>query len=236
VTLSQLLAERRHVLLDFDGPVCSVFGGIPAHHVNRHYAAILRDQGIGVSADLADGDDPLAIFQTAATARPERAPFIEHTLRDLEVHAITSAPLSPGASESLLALRDTGHSVTIVSNNSAAAVRVFIDQHGLGDLVGSVVARSEPNPALLKPNPHLVRLAITNLRATAADCVLIGDSATDITAGHTAGVAVVAYANRSDKRATFASHQPEAIIDTMHAIPLALASRADGRAVNTFHT
>lgn len=234
--LPQLLTERRHVLLDFDGPVCSVFGGIPAHHVNRHYAAILRDNGVDVPRDLAEGDDPLAIFSAAAMSRPERAPFVERVLRDLELHAVATAPLIPGANESLLALRDTGHTVTIVSNNSAAAVHTFLDQHGLADLVRSVVARTDANPALLKPSPHLVQQAIANLHATASDCLLVGDSATDIAAGHAAGVAVVAYANRPDKRAIFAPHQPDAVIDTMHAIALALSGEAEGRAVNTFHT
>ena len=135
MTLAQLLRQRRHVMLDFDGPICAVFGGIPAHHVNRHYAAILRSHDIPVSDDLADGDDPLGIFRAAATQRPDQAVFIEHTLRDLEVHAIATAPLMPGASETLLSLRDTGRTATIVSNNSTTAIRAFLTRHRLNDLV-----------------------------------------------------------------------------------------------------
>ena len=236
MTLAQLLRQRRHVMLDFDGPICAVFGGIPAHHVNRHYAAILRSHDIPVSDDLADGDDPLGIFQAAATERPDQAVFIEHTLRDLEVHAIATAPLMPGASETLLSLRDSGRTATIVSNNSTTAVRAFLTRHRLNDLVSRVVARTAADPVLLKPNPHLVRQAISDLHATPAGCVLVGDSTTDIIAGHAAGVAVIAYANKPGKRQAFAGHRPDVVIDTMHEIPHALSGEAQACAVQNLHT
>lgn len=222
MTLAQLLAERRHVLLDFDGPVCAVFGGVPADHIARHYTAVLRAHGTPLPASVDHIDDPFAILHTAAAVAPADIVFAEHTLRDLELQAITTAPLTPGAVDALRALRDSGHTVTIVSNNSSDTVHAFLTTHSLDALVRGVVARTDPDPALLKPNPHLLRAAITDLHVEPGVCVLIGDSATDITAAHAAGTAVIAYANKPGKHARFAPYRPDVVIDSMTAIADAL--------------
>jgi len=44
----------------------------------------------------------------------------------------------------------------------------------------------------------------------------------------TPGFAVIAYANRPGKAAHFAPHLPEAVIDTMHAIPATFATTSTG--------
>lgn len=215
MTLAQLLADRRHVLLDFDGPVCAVFGGVPADHIARHYTAVLRAHGTPLPASIDDSDDPFAILYAAAAVAPADIVFAERTLRDLELHAITTAPITPGAVDALIALRDSGHTVTIVSNNSSDTVHAFLTGHRLTALVREVVARTDPDPVLLKPNPHLLQAAITGLRAEPSACVLLGDSTTDITAAHAAGTAVIAYANKPGKHARFAPHRPDVVIDSM---------------------
>lgn len=50
--------------------------------------------------------------------------------------------------------------MTIVSNNAAAAVRRFLDDHHLGRLVTNVCSREWPDPALLKPSPYLLTRAM----------------------------------------------------------------------------
>ncbi len=227
MTLADLLA-RPHALLDFDGPVCAVFGAIPADHIARHYAAVLRAHHIEVPDALVTTGDPLAIFAAVGTDQPAHAEFAEHALRYLETHTVATAPITPGIVEALDALHAAGRTVTIVSNNSADAVRAFLARHDLDDRVRAVMARRDPDPALLKPSPHLVTQTVDGLNAAAGQCVLIGDSITDITAGHAAGVAVIAYANRPGKAARFAPHHPDAVIDTMHAIPAALAATSTG--------
>jgi phosphoglycolate phosphatase len=48
----------------------------------------------------------------------------------------------------------------------------------------------------MKPSPHLVRIAVGDLRAEPKDCMFIGDTTTDVLAGLLGGVAVIGYANK----------------------------------------
>ena len=45
------------------------------------------------------------------------------------------------------------------------------------DRIGTVIARTSPDPDLLKPCPHLLHQAITASDADPAECALVGDSA-----------------------------------------------------------
>src|SRR5580692_3891445 len=59
--------------------------------------------------------------------------------------------------------------------------------------------------ALLKPSPHLIQVAINELDASPVECLLVGDSATDIQAAQLAAVDVIGYANRPGEHDTFAT-------------------------------
>ena len=65
-----------------------------------------------------------------------------------------------------------GRIIAVVSNNSDQAVRTYLALHGLDDRVDLVVARTSSDPALLKPSPHLIDQAISELEAPPAECVL----------------------------------------------------------------
>jgi phosphoglycolate phosphatase len=158
MTLAELLASRPHVLLDFDGPVCAVFGGVGGQSVTRGLAKTLRVRGVELPADLAASDDPFAVLRQIAATAPDLVAITEERFRELEVEAVARAPMTPGLRETLAALAERGRTVTIVSNNSGAAVQTFLDAHDL--TVHGVVARTEPDPSLLKPSPHLVSAAV----------------------------------------------------------------------------
>jgi HAD superfamily hydrolase (TIGR01662 family) len=220
VNLTSLLAGRQHILLDFDGPVCAVFGAVSARDTAQQLAASLTSRGVRLPAGVADTDDPFDVLRAAGHA----AKAAEVLLRDLELRAVRAAPLTPGIRDALNTLNAAGHTITIVSNNSDAAVRALLAGHQLAPPISAVVARTEPDPGLLKPHPHLVQRAIELLRTTPDACVLIGDSTTDILAARAAGTAVIAYANKHDKRDGFAAYRPDAIIDSITDITEALTT------------
>jgi phosphoglycolate phosphatase len=113
----------------------------------------------------------------------------------------------------------------VVSNNSAEAVRAYLAARRLGDLVASVVARYDGmDPRLLKPDDHLVRMALTELASPPAAAVFIGDSRSDIDAGRTAGVPTIGYANKPAKRQGFLDAGADAVIDTMTELADALTA------------
>jgi HAD superfamily hydrolase (TIGR01509 family) len=213
VKLAALLAERPVVLLDFDGPMCAVFGGeLSAPEAARRLAQAARKSGVRLDADLNAADDPFDVLHAAARNSPEDAAQVEQLLRDAEVRAVSTAPITDGLLAMLSALRDSGHSTTVVSNNSDAAVRAFLAAHDLHGLIRGVVARTEPDPALLKPNPHLVERAINENHAQPERCVLVGDSTTDVTAAHEAGTSAIGYANKPGKRDALTALHPAAVI------------------------
>jgi phosphoglycolate phosphatase len=81
------------------------------------------------------------------------------------------------------------------------------------------------DPALLKPSPHLVQQAITGLNAPSAECVLIGDSTTDMQAAALAGTASIGYANKPGKATSLATAGAAAIVGSLADVVLALRAR-----------
>jgi phosphoglycolate phosphatase len=150
---------------------------------------------------------------------------IDIQLRRLETEAVASAPETPGAGEALRSLHGAGFTITIVSNNSTAAVRTFLVLHELAPYVRGISARTRPDPALLKPSPFLVQQAIRSLGTSPEHCVMVGDSTADIDAAHGAGVPVIAYANKPGKADTFRDRAAEHVIDSIDDLRLAATGK-----------
>lgn len=198
--LDRLLSSARVLLLDFDGPVCSVFAGYPAPVI----AAQLRELAARLGADPASldgGNDPLQLLRSLPVSTPPplvRA--VADALRDAEVTAVATARPTPHIDDLLKAAHQSGRRAAIVSNNSAAAVHTYLDRHNLSPWVDQISARTDGmDPALLKPHPHLVRQALTALHAQPDDAILVGDTHADVAAGRAAGVSVIGYANKPGK-------------------------------------
>ncbi|MEU8045890.1 HAD-IA family hydrolase [Micromonospora echinofusca] len=76
-------------------------------------------------------------------------------------------------------------------------------------------------PERMKPDPFPVLAAGRELGAEPAECVLVGDSVSDIEAAHAAGVAAIGYANKPGKRERFDA--ADAVIDSMAELVTAFA-------------
>jgi Haloacid dehalogenase-like hydrolase len=116
----------------------------------------------------------------------------------------------------------TGRTVTIVSNNSGAAIAAYLADHRLTGYIRAVVARDDSDPERMKPDPYRVREAVGLLDADQSTCVLAGDSTADVLAGHLAGVDVIGYANRPGKVQALASVQAAAVTTDLAEITTAL--------------
>jgi phosphoglycolate phosphatase len=97
-----------------------------------------------------------------------------------------------------------------------------LGRHGLSDGIALIVARTSHNPALLKPNPHLINEIIRSLNADPDASTLVGDSFTDIEAAHQAKVASIGYANKSGKRERMIQLQAGTVINSMADLALSL--------------
>jgi HAD superfamily hydrolase (TIGR01509 family) len=209
------------LLLDFDGPVCSVFASLPAPEVAAELVALLRAAGVDVPPAVVAEPDPLAVLRwTGEWCTPELTAAADDALCAQELRAVESAAPTPFSRESILAARAAGLPVAVVSNNSAGAISGYLSIHGLADYVAAIVGRPHARPDRMKPNPVPILNAARALGAEPAACVLVGDSTSDIEAARAAGAHVVGYANRPHK--VEALRGADAVIITMAALADAL--------------
>lgn len=222
--LQQILSGARHLFLDFDGPVCSVYAGTPASTVADQLRRELQAAGITVPPGAVTESDPLEIFRAVAETCPDHAAEAQQILTTLEVQASTTARPAPGSAELIITARRTGRTVTIVSNNSSAAIAAYLDAHKLKSCIQAIYGRDGDNPELMKPNPYQVREAVTGLSAEPGECVLVGDSPADVIAGRLAGIHVIGYASKPGKAASLEQAQADAVTTRLTEISAGLRS------------
>lgn len=223
-TLWQIARSTRHLFLDFDGPICTVFAGVPNSTVAGQLRGGLRAAGIPVPAEVEMEPDPLEVFQAVATVSPDAAATAQQLLATFETLAIASAEPTPGSADLIITAYQTGRTVTIVSNNSEAAIRAYLADHQLSDYVRTVLGRDH-DPGKMKPSPYRVRMAVMSLDTEPRECMFVGDSPTDVIAGRLAGVPVIGYANKPGKADTLTRAQSDAV--TSDLTDISAAFRAD---------
>lgn len=210
--LTKLLDTHPNVLLDFDGPVCDIFAGISAQTIAGELIDLIEIHGIPVPERNNRG--PHSVLAFAGQISSDLAHEVEQYLEQRELDAAMSATPTPGTTELLNHWSSTGRSIAIVSNNAPAAIERYFAQIGF-DNPFPIVGRDPSDPTLMKPNTHLLVLAIKKLSATPGRAVLIGDSVTDIEAATKAGIASIGYANKPGKKESLLRYSPTAIIESM---------------------
>ncbi|MEV7177026.1 HAD-IA family hydrolase [Kitasatospora sp. NPDC093679] len=222
-SLADVLRPVKHVLLDFDGPVCSVFAGLPAPKVaDRLRRALLAAGGqspVGGEAET----DPLALLRLIADARPDLAGAADGALTDLEIEAVRAGRPNPGGESVLRACASSGRSVSVVSNNAGAAIATYLSARGLSGYVAGVFGRAPGDPSSMKPNPRLLLEAMDAAASEPEECIFIGDAARDVEAGDAAGVATIGYANKPGKDVKLAAAGAVVVVGSMQLIADALA-------------
>ena len=119
--LHRIVSRTRHLLLDFDGPICSVFAGMSDDTVAKKLRRRLAADGIAIPAQARSVSDPLEVFRAVAAHDRDASQRAQRELTLLETQAVTTAQPADGAAELITTARQSGRSVTIVSNNSSQA-------------------------------------------------------------------------------------------------------------------
>ncbi|MFB7472233.1 HAD family hydrolase [Kitasatospora sp. NPDC056184] len=220
--LADVLRPVKHVLLDFDGPVCSVFAGLPAPEVARRLREGLLTAGEQAPAGAEEEADPLALLRLVADARPDLTESTDAVLAALETEAVRVARPTPGGESVLQVAARSGRLVSVVSNNAGAAIEAYLTEHGLSDYVAGVFGRAPGDPSSMKPNPRLLIEAMEAVGAGPEHCIFIGDAARDVEAGEAAGVLTIGYANKPGKGIRLAAAGAVVIVDSMQCIASAL--------------
>ncbi|MCO6005249.1 HAD family phosphatase [Actinoallomurus purpureus] len=211
--MAEVLARSQHLLFDFDGPICSIFSGLTAPATAAHLRELVTSQGIDIPSDAAASGDPFDVLRFAATISADLMHAVAAELRTMELRAVEVADATPHARQVIQRAHYDGRVIAAVSNNSREAVTRYLTTASLAPLFTAVIGRTDPDPRLLKPDPHLISQAVKELNAAPADCVLIGDSLSDIEGARSAGTLSIGYANKPGKLERFAA--ADAVITNM---------------------
>ncbi|MEU4606637.1 HAD family phosphatase [Kribbella sp. NPDC023972] len=165
---------------------------------------------------------PHEFLSAAAEVSPELARQIKAALQTAETKAVESATPTPGVDDFLTACQEAGRQLAIVSNNTGASVRAYVDRVGLADLVQHIEARDPSDPALMTPSPHLIERAAQALEVEPGACTLIGDQTTDVQAARAIGAASIGYANKPGKADDLTAAGADAVIARFHELTEAI--------------
>jgi phosphoglycolate phosphatase len=223
--LDDSLSQTQHLLISFDGPVCSLFAGIAVAGIADSLREVFAQESVRVPETIEHTGNWLEIFSYAASVSPDLAVRVESELTALEFATVTTAALTPYVHEVLTACRDSARPIAIISNRSAAAVRAYLVLHDLYGQIRFMAARTCSDPAVLMPRPDLIELAVTGLGAQSSACALVGGSPTDIQAAHAAGVNSIGYAKTSHDVDHLVDARAGAIIVSMADLALRLRAR-----------
>ncbi|MFF2745121.1 HAD family hydrolase [Kitasatospora sp. NPDC058048] len=213
--LADVLWPVKHILLDFDGPVCSVFAGLPAPEVARRLREDRLATGEPVLAGAEEESDPLALLRLISEARPDLTESTDAELAALETEAVRVARATPGGESVLQACARSGRLVSVVSNNAGVAIEAYLAERGLSRYVAGVFGRTPGDPSSMKPNPRLLLEAMEAAGTAPGHCIFIGDAARDVEAGEAAGVPMIGYANKPGKDVNLAAAGAVVIADSM---------------------
>jgi HAD superfamily hydrolase (TIGR01549 family) len=223
--LADVMSRSTCLLFDFDGPICGIFAGLPAPSIAADLRELVAGRGADIPREVATSDDPFDVLRYAATINPDLTQAVADELREMELRAVDVADATPHARQVIEVAHRAGRAIAAVSNNSCEAVTRYLAIAGLAPMFTRIIGRTDPDPDLLKPNPHLITRAVKELGTDPAGCVLIGDSLSDIEGARNAGVLSIGYANKPGKLERFTAAGADAVITSMGELLPYLAER-----------
>ena len=223
--LDDILNQARHLLIDFDGPICSLFAGTPTAPIADRLREAIIQQGVHLPQVVEDTGNWFEIFSFAASVSVDLAARVESELTEVECAAAATAAPTPYVNEVITACHDSARSVAVISNNSEKAIRAYLAAHDLDSQIDLIAARTSPDPAILKPSPYLIDQAATKLGTSASACVVVGDSPADIESARRAGALSIGYTRASSDRERLTIAGADAIILSMADLALRLRAR-----------
>ena len=196
--VKSLLDAADHVLIAFDGPLCTVFDPTTAR-VTADRLRILLDPGLPRA--VRGTGDPFEVLRYAQTCGANTAYVIERQLATYEAEAIAFGQATEGAVDAVHTLHASGHTVTAIGNQSTRTIRSFLTMHDLLGEVRRASARDDFRTTALLPDPFLLGRAVEALGTTPKRCLFITASADDAgAAASTGGMPVLAYGKAIPRR------------------------------------
>ena len=178
------------ILLDIDG---TLIDSNDAHA--RAWVGALAEHGYVVPFDqvrplIGMGGDKILPMLVGLDHESPEADRIAESRGALFGKELPSLRPTRGARDLLLLLRDEGFELVVATSAQSGEVRKLLEQAGVADLIDDAASSGDAEHS--KPDPDIVRAALTKARRFAAHSVLIGDTPYDIEAAARARVPTIA--------------------------------------------
>ncbi len=214
------------VLVDFDGPICDLFGSAPTAHIAEEIKVMARQEwGIGVLDQVVeDCDDSHGIllalkdmYDRASPVPLSRTPLEEahKIVTRHEYAAVASAEAAPDLEPLLNALTALGMRLVVVSNNAEGPVWEYLKREQLQSKFVDVCGRDPHEPGHMKPDPDSLLRALKCLDGLAPSrAVMVGDQLTDLEAAQKAGVRFLGYTHDAERMREMRQRGADWVVDS----------------------
>jgi pyrophosphatase PpaX len=122
----------------------------------------------------------------------------------------------PNVNATLTTLKEKGYKMAIVTTKRWETVKLGLNLFKMGDFFDAVVAIDDVKKP--KPDPEPLLMALEKLESSPENAIMVGDSVSDIEAGHRAGTKTVAVSWTIKGVEIFKDVHPDFIIDDMREI------------------
>jgi HAD superfamily hydrolase (TIGR01509 family) len=143
------------------------------------------------------------------------AEIVDAYIKELEGGKVT---LSPGAKEIMPLLKEMGLRIGVVTGRTTTGDLKWIELKRLeiADYIESMVTAAD---APRKPAPDGVFICAAELGLAPAECVMVGDSQSDVATGKAAGSMTIAIPTGVAREELLSKEEPTAIINNLEELP-----------------
>jgi phosphoglycolate phosphatase len=185
------LRNTKAVIFDFDGTLAVL--NIDFSTMRERVFEFIRE--FGVREDSIREQYLLEIIDEVYAILEKSNPFdakifyeqAHQILHDVEMNAAREGKLIPGGEETLIALRQRGMKVGIITRNCEEAVRKVFPK--IDERCDAFISRDSVGN--VKPHPDHLNSILEALKVSGKDSIMIGDHLIDIQAGKGAGMITV---------------------------------------------
>jgi len=187
------------VIFDLDGTL--VRSRHDYREMSRRVEAIFRNAGVRDSElgqprrvwqIIRRGEEGLNELGLSETERKRVHTQITEALNAVELLALDSVELIPGALEVLQSIRERGLRIGVATRAGSPYAEKCLEITGLADYVDAHLARDEVEHP--KPDPRHLLLVVEALGVSPENVIYVGDTTTDLSTAVAAGIVFIGFA------------------------------------------